>query len=134
VLLETVAGIIEWLVTEFKPDVLAIERISLVQKSEALLTVVIDDIKTIAAEGKLEVKEFEPRFIRRQICQTTDATKGQTAQILCQHFPELAQYLEQQSDSQTRYYAHLFDAVAVGLVCMQEIKESEAKPADQLIF
>jgi len=136
-LLETIATVMDQLIRESEPAILAIEHISLNQKSEALLTVVAEDIKTIAASQGLEVKEYQARLVREQICRLRGATKRQTALVLCQRYPELAQYGQKQTKSQARYYGHLFDAVAVGWVCASEISGVEPKGTqleEQLIF
>ncbi|HZS45644.1 MAG TPA: crossover junction endodeoxyribonuclease RuvC [Blastocatellia bacterium] len=124
-LLQTVSEVIERLIRDFEPSTLAIEHVPLVQKSEALLSVVADEIRITAASAGLVVKEYDPRQVRSRICESFEATNAQTALRLCQRYPELSQYLNGRSKSHARYYGHLFAAVAVGLVCSQETVDPE---------
>src|SRR4051794_21460903 len=58
VLLQAVTSIIERLIIEYRPDALAIEKVVVIQTSEAMLALVADRIKVVAAEAGLPVYEF----------------------------------------------------------------------------
>jgi hypothetical protein len=45
------------------------------------------------------------------------ATKRDVARIVIQRFPQLAQHFHPGDFWRERYWGHMFDAVAVGLVC-----------------
>src|SRR5581483_9337505 len=68
--LQTVSEVIERLIRDFEPSTLAIEHVPLVQKSEALLSVVADEIRITAASAGLVVKEYDPRQVRSRICES----------------------------------------------------------------
>ncbi|HZS45852.1 MAG TPA: crossover junction endodeoxyribonuclease RuvC [Blastocatellia bacterium] len=124
-LLQSIAYIIEHLINEFEPSVLAIERIALLQRSEAMVSVVTDEIRMMAIDFGLVIYEYDLALVRRLICQSPDATKQLTMLALCNHYPELSQYVDGQSKGRMRHYGHLFDAVAVGLVCARETVDLE---------
>jgi Holliday junction resolvasome RuvABC endonuclease subunit len=125
-LLQTVSDIINQMISEFSPGILAVEKIVLKQKSEALLSVVTDDIRTLATSAGLRVEESAVADIRKRICQSKNATKLETRNQLCARFPELLQYAGGRSKARARHYDHLFDAVALGLACAQQNNLSES--------
>jgi len=136
-LLETAANVIENLIAGYKPTILAIERISFIQQSEALLSVVTEEIRITAESRGLDIKEYDPVQVRKEICQSNKASKRETFDKLCQLYPELNQFMERQSAVKARYYGHLFAAVAVGRVCAYEVggpDPADIPFEDRLIF
>src|SRR6185503_15122964 len=65
-----VARIIERLIEDYKPSVLAIEKMFLIQKNGSLLIVVADEIKAAAQAVGLGVYEYAPTTVRKFICQS----------------------------------------------------------------
>jgi len=120
-ILSQVRQILSRLIADYEPRNLAIEKTFLAHKSAALLNVAADEIKAVARAQGLEIKEYAPTLVRKIICQTGKATKKEAARIIAAQYPELARYLEQRTKWETLYYANMFDAIAVGLVCYQEI-------------
>jgi crossover junction endodeoxyribonuclease RuvC len=113
--------IISRLIADYEPQYLAIEKTFLIQKSAALLAVAADEIKATAKREGLTVFEYAPLAVRKMICKTGKATKKGVAQVIALHFPELTRYVERQTKWETLYYAKMFDAVAVGIVCFDEL-------------
>jgi crossover junction endodeoxyribonuclease RuvC len=128
-ILNQVRQVILRLIADYKPRYLAIERMFLIHKSAALLNVTADEIKVVAKEQGLAVYEYAPTVVRKMICRTGKATKKQAAKIIAGQYPELARYLEQRSKWETLYYANMFDAIAVGLCCQQEMSKVSPTPA-----
>jgi Holliday junction resolvasome RuvABC endonuclease subunit len=120
------------LITERHPVALAIERTFLIQRESALLNVTATAIKYMAKQYGLAVYEYEPAKVRQTICQHGKATKSQTAQIIANHYPELMQFLKCQTKWERLYWAHMFDAVAVGLVCLREVYGDEKDDATSI--
>jgi Holliday junction resolvasome RuvABC endonuclease subunit len=109
------------LIDEYRPDVLAIEKPVVIQKSAALAAVVADEIRLTAARKQLPVNEYAPATVRQFICRSGKATRSNAAKELAGRFFELARYQEHRSQTELLYYAHMFDAIAVGLTCHQDI-------------
>ena len=123
VILSQVQQVILRLIADYQPQYLAIEKMFLIHKSAALLNVTADEIKAVAKEQGLAVYEYAPTFVRKVICKTGRATKKQAAEIIAGQYPELGRYLEQRSKWEALYYANMFDAIAVGLCCRQELSK-----------
>lgn len=119
VLRQAVAIVID-LISRHRPDCVAIEKMFVVQKSAALLSVVAEEIKSAARGSGLDVYEYAPTTIRKFVCQTGKATKADVAKTLARQYPELARHLNSPTTWEQKYYANMFDAVAVGLMCRHD--------------
>lgn len=122
--LREAARIINRLIEDYKPSVLAIEKMFLIQKNASLLIVVADEIKATVQAAGLAIYEYAPTAVRKQICQTGKATKRAVAGIIAGRYLELARYLKGKSKWEELYYANMFDAIAVGLTCYQQLLEN----------
>lgn len=123
-----ITRIIKQLIDYYAPAILAIEKVLLIQKNASLLIVATDQIKAAARKEGLAVYEYEPKLIRRSICQTIKATKREVARHLTRKYCELNHYLNRTSKWEQLYYAKMFDAVALGLCCYRDI----TKPSDSI--
>lgn len=130
IVLETIAGFIRGLIEKYEPSTLAIEKMFITQKNSALLYVAAEQIKAVAREWKISIWEQSPSAIRKCLCQTGRATKREVAKLIADRYPELTRYYNRTRHWEIEYYANLFDAVAVGLVCFEDYKanQSTAQP------
>lgn len=125
-ILQQVAKITSDLIVKFGPESLAIEKMFIVQKSAALLSVAAEEMKSVARSCRLDVFEYSPKAVRKFICQNGAATKRDVAQVVAARYPELARHLRTRNKWDEKYYANIFDAVAVGLMCHNEITIGKA--------
>lgn len=115
--------IISRLIADHLPNYLALETASVTQQTSRLWTAVVKEIKSIARAQCLPVFEYTPTLVRKQICQPAKATKRNMAEKLVGRYCELRQYLEERTEWEALYYAHIFDAIALGLMCYRELTE-----------
>jgi crossover junction endodeoxyribonuclease RuvC len=125
-ILQQVAKITRDLVVKFQPESLAIEKMFIVQKSAALLSVAAEEMKSVARSCRLDVYEYSPKAVRKFICQNGAATKREVAQVVAVRYPELKRHLNTRNKWDEKYYANMFDAVAVGLMCRHEVAAKTA--------
>jgi Holliday junction resolvasome RuvABC endonuclease subunit len=123
--LETISAFIRGLIEKYEPLTLAIEKMFITQKNSALLYVAAEQIKAVAGEGKIPIWEQSPSAIRKRLCQTGRATKREVAKLIADRYPELSRYYNRTRHWEIEYYANLFDAVAVGLVCLEDTNYSK---------
>lgn len=123
--LETISNYIRNLLKKHRPTHLAIEKMFVTQKNSALLTVAAEQIKATAKEANLPIYEYAPSTVRKRLCRTGRATKRETAAVLASLFPELKRYYLRTAAWERDYYSNLFDAVAVSVICEQDLTESE---------
>ena len=121
--LTTVTRYITSLIAAYHPAILAIETTFSSQRNAALLQVTAAEIIHAAKQHGLSVREYDPVKVRQTLCQREKATKRDIAQLIARRYPELSRFLKQPTRWETLYWGHVFDAVAVGWRCWQEISE-----------
>jgi len=112
------------LLTQYRVEAVAIERVVFVQQHRAFVKIVYDEIREFLKELKVTFFEYDPKVVRGVMCGLHKPTKHNMSLILSQKHPELARYFNVPRLWQKMYYAQLFDAVAVGMVCAIELKET----------
>jgi Holliday junction resolvasome RuvABC endonuclease subunit len=132
--LETISSYIRNLLKKYRPTRLAIEKMFVTQKNSALLVVAAEQVKAVAKEAILPIDEYAPTTVRKRLCQTGRATKRETAQVIATRFPELNRYYHRTKAWERDYYSNLFDAVAVGVVCEEDLMESEASNSTKSVI
>jgi len=125
IVLETISGFIKGLIEKYQPSVLAVEKMFITQKNSALLYVAAEQIKAVAREAGILIWEHPPLVIRKRLCKTGRATKREAAKIVADRYPELVRYYNRTKFWEMEYYANLFDAIAVGLVCLDDSIQTE---------
>jgi Holliday junction resolvasome RuvABC endonuclease subunit len=123
--LETISGFIKGLIEKYDPSTLAIEKMFITQKNSALLYVAAEQVKAVAGEGKISIWEQSPSAIRKRLCHTGKATKREVAKLIADRYPELARYYNRTQHWEIEYYSNLLDAVAVGLVCLEDTNQAK---------
>lgn len=119
VLLSQVEKLIKRLITETKPNVLAMEKntFSQIQQNYSL-TLAVAKIKGVAKRMNVEIKEYAPNTVRKAVCNDGTAKKKELARAVALKYPELRVYLDSEKKWKQRYWQNLFDAVAVALACL----------------
>lgn len=123
--------IIETLIKTYQIDYVALEKVVFIQQHRSFVKIVFDEIKTHLKKQNVEFSEYNPKSVRQAICGLEKPTKHNTALLLSQKYMELTRYFNVPRLWQKRYYAQLFDAIAVGFVCAEELRQKklfEAQP------
>ena len=123
--LKNLEDIIQGLIEEYKIRFIAIEKIVFIQQHRSFVKVVYDRVIDFLKDKNIRFKEYNPKFVRQSICGLEKPTKRNAALILAQNYAELVRYFNVPKLWQKRYYAQLFDAIAVGLVCAREFRRGE---------
>lgn len=113
------------LIASYQVEFVAIEKVVFVQQHRSFVKVVYEEIKDFLKRQNIELFEYNPKLIRQTICGLQKPTKRNTALILAQRYGELTRYFNVPRLWQKRYFAQLFDAIAVGLVCSKELRETK---------
>lgn len=119
--LSQIANLTQGLVASYGPDYVAIEKTFMIQKSAALLNVAAEEIKSVARSLQLPTFEYSPSTIRKFVCQDGSAKKRDVAIVIANKYPELSRHLRTLNKWDEIYYANIFNAVAVGLTCLNEL-------------
>lgn len=121
--LRQVQKVLETLVFDYGIYIIALEKLVYPQQRNSFVKTVYEEVKDFANEEGIKLLEFEPLFIRQTICKNKVATKQNAFEIITRLYPELFKAFTAKRIWQKAYYAYLFNAIAVGLVCNKEIKE-----------
>ena len=121
VILRHVEEIISRLINEKQPDYFVLERNTFSQiKQNFRLTLAIAKMKHIAKKRGIPVYEYDPRTIRKEICNDGNASKIRLAQTIVISFDELKVYLQSDKVWVLRYNQNLLDAVAIGMTFIRQ--------------
>lgn len=121
IILRHLEEIISRMIKEKTPDYFVMERNSFSQiKQNYRLTLAISKMKHIAKKHDLPVYEYDPRTIRKEICNDGNASKIRVAQTIVISFDELKVYLQSDKMWVLRYNLNLLDAVAIGLTFIRK--------------
>ena len=121
IILQHLEEIISRLIREKKPDYFVLERNSFSQiKQNYRLTLAISKMKYIAKKFGVLVYEYDPRTIRKAICNDGNASKIRVAQTIVISFDELKVYLQSDKVWVLRYNLNLLDAVAIGMTFIRK--------------
>ncbi len=84
------------------------------------LMMVINKIKSLSEKSGIRHYEFDPRAIRKQICNDGNATKKRVSEVLITYFPELIPFLKSDKVWKVKYWQNMYDAVAVGMTFIKQ--------------
>lgn len=119
-LLRATCGTLCRLIAEYRPSVLAYEQSFYVQsKNSAFLQAQEGEIKRVARMRGLKAVGYAPTTVRQLLCEDRWATKEEVADLLARRYPELLRYRNRGDWVSEKYWLHMFDAVAVGIVCAE---------------
>jgi Holliday junction resolvasome RuvABC endonuclease subunit len=121
------------LIVAYEPDTLAYEKTFFVQgKASALLHVQEAEIRRVGQGAGLAVVGYAPTRVRHLLCEDGRATKVIVADLLAKRFPELVRHREHLNWRQQLYWLHMFDALAVGVLCA-EMAEKDRQRSDGVV-
>jgi crossover junction endodeoxyribonuclease RuvC len=111
------------LIRDLKPQVLAVEKTFFAHnRNSALLNVFIKEILAVGKRKGLKVVAYAPSTVKKHITGNGWANKKEVARVIVSGYPDLKVYLNQDRGWKERYHQNMFDAVAVGLVAMDDKK------------
>lgn len=111
------------LIDKYCIEIVAVEEIVYQQQHGSFVKKVYDQTKNFIRKKNIRFLEYDPITIKRIVCRSEKPTKRNTALILALKYTELARYFNVPKLWQKRYFAQLFSAIAVALVCGIETKE-----------
>lgn len=109
----------------YQVEYIALEKIVFIQQHRSFVKIVSEEIKKHLKKQGITLREYNPKAVRQVICGLEKPTKRNTALLLSQKYMELAQYFNVSRLWQKRYFAQLFDAVAVSFVCAEELRQEK---------
>jgi len=129
VLIRATRATVQRLMAQYRIDTLAYEKTFYVQsKNSALLQVQEGELRRVGKVASLRVVGYSPTHVRRMLCADGRATKEIVARVLTERYSHLDRYLGTTNLRQQTYWLHMFDALAVGVVCAETLtRESSGR-------
>lgn len=121
---KTLRTVLNTLTVRNSITVIAFETVSSIQQQRSLVKAVQCEVLRYATKYNIRAVEYNPKILRQAICLPQKPKKLLTHERLAQRYAEILPYLKPRNYWQQRYVSHLFDAIAVGLYCVWDIKKS----------
>lgn len=116
----------------FEIEKVVFRKLSKAQKESSLLVEINQYLKSFCRNRKVKISHFDNDFINRHFCRPNQRpTKEKTASALIVKYPELKRYRELKKQWQKRYYMRVFQAIALGLVCLADLRSKPEKIGDE---
>jgi RNase H-fold protein (predicted Holliday junction resolvase) len=123
---EAVEKFMDKLIKRFQINRVAVRKLDKSQETSTLLVEINEHLKTICKADKLKVSVYDGKFINTHFCKENERpTKEKTAAFLTAKYPELDRYYKLKKDYEKKYYAFVFQAIALGLVCLAELDKKQ---------
>jgi Holliday junction resolvasome RuvABC endonuclease subunit len=127
-LIDNVRQCVSQLVTEYQPDYVALANPVAAEQQASSIRDVYEEILQIIEEKKRSCRKYQMPVVRRRLCTQGKSSKREIAILLAARFPELERYLYVQNLWQYLYYSRIFDAIAIAIVCLQDINLEDEIP------
>lgn len=124
-LIDNVRQCVSQLVTEYQPDYVVLAKPVAAEQQASAVREVCEEILQIIEEKKYSYRKYQMSAVRRRLCPPGKSSKREIAKLLVTRFPELERYLYVQNLWQYLYYSRIFYAIAIGLVCLQDINPDD---------
>ena len=119
----TILAAILTLMDRYEVSVLALKRLH-PSRSSRNLDSLVSAIKREMDRRGLDVHEYSIKQMERSFCTEGKVTRRNMAEQVVREYPVLFNEFEKEKRHRNPYYARLFEAVALGSVCHDELDEA----------
>lgn len=117
---EKIVSAIERIILQYDVQVLAIKRSHPARMSKNLNSLV-SEIQDLAKRENIQICEYSVKQLEQVICASGRRNKAKLAAEIIKLYPELFYEYEKEAENRNKYYVRLFEAVALGSVCRDEL-------------
>ena len=111
------------LIRDFRPAVLVVEKTFIGKnRNAALLNVLGDEIAALGRRHGIAVVSLAPNTVKKAVAGYGWATKAEVANAIAARYPELKAYLPPGRKWKQQRHYNMFDAVALGVACLNASK------------
>ena len=119
--LASVRAILRDCVERYDPDVVSIKRIDRSRSSRGL-NELTKTIKQFYWQRGIKVCQYSIRDLKGALCPKAKTNKLGLANVLAAAYPVLIHELQQEEQHRNAYHIRMFEAVALGAACCQQIE------------
>ncbi len=113
-------GILAGFIERYQPVVLAIKKLH-ASRSSAGLDLMTANITEYCQSQGLKIYSYSISKLEKALLSCTKTNKKELAKLLVTLYPELAPELKREENNRNAYFVRLFEAVALGHICLSEI-------------
>lgn len=118
--MEKVKGCLAALIERYHPNILAIKKLH-PSRSSANLRAMTVQITSYCRKQKMAVYSYSIVELETLFSPTEKINKRQLAAVVASEYPALCHEFKHEQRNRNPYYARLFEAVALGHVCLNEV-------------
>jgi Holliday junction resolvasome RuvABC endonuclease subunit len=118
--LEKIKGILNEIFETYQPNFLVIKRLH-PKRCSFNLKMLLSKIKEFARKKRIKVFQYSIKEIEKFFSPEERINKKELAEILISRYPELTHELEKEKRNKNPYYFRIFEAIALGAVCFDQI-------------
>lgn len=122
--LEKVKHIIAGFIEAYRPSYLAIKKLH-PSRSSARLNYLTSFIKGFCQKRRIKVFSYSIQELKCCLAKGSRINKKDLAQLMAAEYPELVPELKREERNKSPYFVRLFEAVALGRVCLNEINDNQ---------
>ena len=119
--LGSVRAILRDCLQRYDPDVLSIKRLHR-SRSSRRLNELTKKIRQLCRRRGIKVYQYSIQDLEGALCPAGRANKRKLAEVLATTYPVLAQELQREKQHRNPYHIRMFEAVALGAACCQQIE------------
>lgn len=121
--LDKALTVVSDLILDYEPNILALKKTHHSRTSRQL-DELCSRIESLAQEQRLTISRYSIEEIKAFCGQEAIANKVQLAKSVAAKYPALLHAFNRDRDSNNLYHTRMFEAVAIGTVCIGHIREA----------
>ncbi len=121
----SIPKLIDDLFKQYSLQSIVLKEVNQYQQTSPGLRLVVNQIKMQAESKHIRVKEISLRQVKSLLCKDGKQTQKKAFETVANLYPELRQFQNRPNKWQNDYYAYIFSATAVGLVCLTSLAEKD---------
>ena len=107
-------------VEKYNPDVISLKKLQ-ATKSSKKLDLLVNRIREYAKTNNIKVYEYSIKEMENHFSSEERINKNKMAEILASKYPALFHELKKENYNYNPYYIRMFEAVALGSICSQQL-------------
>jgi Holliday junction resolvasome RuvABC endonuclease subunit len=119
--LELAKGIVSRVISQHEVKIIAIKRLH-PSRTSVNLERLAAALSALASSMGLRVYQYPLEQVEKVICGTEKISKKKLAKTICETYSFLERELEKEMSSRNPYHTRMFEAVALGLTCLRELR------------
>ena len=119
--LAKIKNIVIRLIERHEPDIVVLKKLH-PSKSPIHLKRIVNLIEKLAYQRKIRVRTYSIKQVKDLIISDKPKNKARLAEVLANRYPDLMHEFKKEILSKNHYHIRMFEAVALGAICCDQLK------------